>query len=248
MKEISSLERSGRHGIAPMLIAIVVVVIILVAAVAVYFVATPSSSASATTSQSTQSLTTTSSTTSSTSSSAITSSARTSSTGTSSTGSQKVNTYSGTFNYTNPEGPGGERVFSNNTVQTYGSVQSVTGSFTFSINSANYSGTGSGHGTLVLTTTGFCSGNVTVPYVFSIQATQLPGQNITIGFSSPTPANATVPLTCTGPLNGVNTATNNPVPFLAEYAGLVTFAVAPFTESQNLGYGITYYVNITQTG
>jgi hypothetical protein len=165
---------------------------------------------------------------------------------TSSTGTSGIKTYSGNYNYTNPEGPGGERVFSNNTVQTYSSLQFAVGSFTFSINPQNYSGTGSGHGTMIVTTTGFCSGNVTVPYTFTIQATNLPGQNITISFSLPTPANATVPLVCTGPMNGVTQA-NNPVPFLAEYPGEVTTAIVPVTVYQNLGTRITYYVYFDQT-
>jgi hypothetical protein len=242
MKEISNRTRSGRRGIAPVLIAIVIVVIVLVAAVAVYYSTTLTPSASSSTTQSTQSLTASSSTTSSSSTLLTT----VSSVGTSSTGSSDVTTYSGSFNYTNPEGPGGERVFSNNTVQTYGSVQLALGSFTFSINSQNYSGTGSGHGTLTVTTTGFCSGKVTFSYAFSIQATQLPGQNITLGFSTPTPVNATVPLSCTGPMNGVNTATNNPVPFLSEYPGLITTATIPVTVSENLGAGITYFYTISR--
>jgi hypothetical protein len=243
MIEISNRVRGGRHGIAPVIIAVILVAIIMVAGVAVYFFAIVTPSGSPSTSQSTQTSTAGSSTTSTlrTSSTSLTTG---SSVRTSSTGSANVTNYSGSFNYTNPEGPSGERVFSNNTVQTYGSVQYAVGSFTFSINSLNYSGLGSGHGTMTVTTVGFCSGKVTFPYVFSVQATQLPGQNITLGFSGPTPANATVPLSCTGPMAGVSTATNEPVPFLAEYPGLITTATVPVTIDKNLGYGVTYYYNI----
>lgn len=156
-------------------------------------------------------------------------------------------TYSGTYNFTIALGPGGERVFSNNTVQSYGSVQLASGSFTFSINPLNYTGTGRGSGTMVVTTTGFCSGKVTVPYTFFVQATHPPGQNISVFFLNPTPGSAFVPLHCTGQMSGVNTATNNPISFLPEYPGLLTTSTMPVTLSQNWGSGTTSYVSITQT-
>jgi hypothetical protein len=156
-------------------------------------------------------------------------------------------TYSGNYNFTIPLGPGGERVFSNNTVQSYGSVQLATGSFTFSINPLNYTGTGRGTGTMIVTTIGFCSGKVTVPYTFFVQATHPPGQNISVFFLNPTPGSAFVPLHCTGSTSGVNTATNNPISFLPEYPGLLTTATMPVTMSRNWGSGTTSYVSITQT-
>lgn len=235
--------KGKRSGVAPLLIVVVLVIVILVAGVGVYYIflvvpGTLGTSQSSSSHSSTSGLT---STTSSSSSHSTGSSSLTSSTGTSG-----IKTYSGNYNYTNPEGPGGERVFTNGTVQLYSSVQFAVGSFTFSINPQNYSGTGSGHGTMIVTTTGFCSGNVTVPYAFGIEVTNLPGQNITVFFHPPTPVNATVPLTCTGPMNGVNQA-NDPVPFLAEYPGEISTATVPVTVSQNLGHGITYYYYINQS-
>jgi hypothetical protein len=156
-------------------------------------------------------------------------------------------TYSGTYNFTIGLGPGGERVFSNNTVQSYGSVQLASGSFTFSINPLNYTGTGRGSGTMIVTTTGFCSGKVTVPYTFFVQGTHIPGQNISVFFLNPTPGSVFVPLHCTGPMSGVNTATNNPISFLPEYPGAFTTATMPATMSRNWGSGTTSYLMITQT-
>ncbi len=166
---------------------------------------------------------------------------------TTTTGQSGFHTYSGTYNFTIALGPGGERVFSNNTVQTYGSVQLASGSFTFSINPLNYTGTGRGTGTMIVTTTGFCSGKATVPYTFFVQATHPPGQNISVFFLNPTPGSAFVPLHCTGQMNGVNTATNNPISFLPEYPGLLTTANMPVTVSRNWGSGTTSFVSITQT-
>ena len=162
-------------------------------------------------------------------------------------GSSGFHTYSGNYHFTVPLGPGGERISSDNTVQSYGSVQSASGSFTFSINPLNYTGTGRGTGTMTVTTTGFCSGEVTVSYTFFVQATHPPGQNISVFFLNPTPGSAFVPLHCTGPMTGVNTATNNPISFLPEYPGLLTTATMPVTMSQNWGSGTTSYVSITQT-
>jgi hypothetical protein len=236
--------KGKRSGVAPLLIVVILLIIVLLAAVAAYyFLAAPGPITSTTSPSSSQSSTRSlTSTTSSSSSQSTTSSSLTSSTGTSG-----IKTYSGNYNFTDPLGPYGERVFSNSTVQTYSSVQFATGSFTFSINPQNYTGTGSGHGTLTVTTTGFCSGKVTVPYTFSIEVTNIPGMNITVFFESPpTPGNATVPLVCTGPMNGV-TQTENPIPFLSTYQAEVSTATVPVTVSQNLGHGITYYIYFYQT-
>jgi hypothetical protein len=163
-----------------------------------------------------------------------------------------LKTYSGTFQFTNPAGPGGERTFTNNdTVQTYGSQQNASGSFTFSVNSGGLSGSGSGHGTMTVTTTGFCSGQTIFPYTFNItDATTIlgGGKNMTIFIGDPTPANFTVPLTCTGPTTGVS-ATGNTDPYLAIYPNEITIAipVAPVTVSENLGSGITYTYTVTPT-
>jgi hypothetical protein len=162
-------------------------------------------------------------------------------------GPSGLHTYSGSYNFTIPLGPGGERVSSNNTVQSYGSVQLASGTFTFSINPLNYTGTGRGSGTIVVTTTGFCSGTVTVSYTFFVQATHPPNQNISVFFLNPKPGSAFVPLHCTGSTTGVNTATNNPISFLPEYPGLLTTATMPVTVSRNWGSGTTSFVTISQT-
>lgn len=212
--------KEKRVGVAPLLIVVVILIVVVVAALGVYYVALNSGVPGPT---------------------------HTTTTRIGSTGPSGVHTYSGTFNFTTPLGPGGERVLSNNTVQAYGSVQLASGSFTFTINSQNYTGTGTGQGTMTVTTTGFCSGKVTVPYTFFIQATHLPGQNISVFFLNPTPGSAMVSLSCTGPMNGVNTATNNPISFLPEYPGAFTTATTPVTFSRNWGGGTTSYVSITQT-
>ncbi|MDA4113305.1 MAG: hypothetical protein OK474_04580 [Thaumarchaeota archaeon] len=161
-----------------------------------------------------------------------------------------LKTYSGTFQFINPLGPSGERTFSNNdTVQTYGSVQNGSGSFTFSLTSGGLTGSGSGHGILTVTTTGFCSGQTSFPYTFNItDATTLLGGNLTVFIGNPIPANFTVPLTCTGPTTGVF-ATGNTDPYLAIYPNELTLAisVAPVTISENLSGGISYTYTVTPT-
>jgi hypothetical protein len=140
-------------------------------------------------------------------------------------------------------------VLSNGTVQSYNSVQFASGSFTFSVAAFNRSGSGSGHGTLVVTTTGFCSGTTTVPYTFLIpDATTILGGNLTVFLGTPTPSTFMVPLSCTGPMAGVNTATNNPAPFLSVYPNEITTASTPVTVTQHLPGNINYYYKIIQTG
>lgn len=220
---------------------IIIVVILFVAGIGVYYFAFTGRTATVTQTSSR----TSSQTISSTSSAHNTGS---SSTKSSSTGSSGISTYSGVFNFSQPLGPGGERVLSNNTVQSYSSTQVASGSFTFTINAKNYSGSGSGHGTLTVTTRGFCSGKVSFPYTFLIpDATTILGGNITVFFGNPNPGNATVPLTCTGPMAGVNTAINNPVPFLSVFPNEISVASVPITVNQHLTGNISYYFVITQT-
>jgi hypothetical protein len=164
------------------------------------------------------------------------------------TGSSTLKTYSVTFNYSNPLGPVGELTFSNNdTVKSYRSVQTASGSFTFSINPANYSGSGSGHGTMTVTTTGFCSGHTTFPYTFKIpDATNILGGNITVFIGDPTPLNFTVPLTCTatalpGSTNG------NTFPFLSVYPNEISVATVPVTVTQHLSGNVSYSFTVTPT-
>jgi hypothetical protein len=234
-----------RVGITPLVVAAVIVVIVLVASVSVYYYASGGSPGSSEAKSSSQSLAGGQAGASSASSahSAATSSPQGSST------ASGVHTYSGTFNFSVPLGPSGERVLGNGTVQTYTSVQFATGSFAFSINPQNYTGSGSGRGTLIVTTTGFCSGKVTLPYTFLIpDATDILGGNISVFIGTPTPANFTVNLTCTGPMQGVSTATNNPSPFLSVYPNEMSEAAVPVTVDQHLSGGTTYHYNITQTG
>jgi hypothetical protein len=223
-----------------MIAIVIAVVIVLIAAIAAgLYLVNPKATATSSSMSSTQ---TSSSSSHSTTATVISTSSTTAVSG--------LKTYSGTFQFTNPEGPGGERTFSNNdTVQSYGSLQNASGSFTFDINPANYSGSGSGHGTMTVTTTGFCSGKISFPYTFSIpDATTLLGGNLTVFIGDPTPANFTVPLTCTGPTTGVS-ATGNTDPYLAIYPNELTIAipVAPTTITENLGSGITYTYTITPT-
>ena len=192
------------------MIVVALIVVIAVASVAAYFLVSARSSSS------TSSTSSTSSKSSAQASSA--SSSATKATTTSTTGSSTLKTYSATFNFSLPEGPFGELTFSNNdTVKTYNSVQLASGTFTFSINPANYSGSGSGHGTMTVTTTGFCSGRTSFPYTFSIpDATNILGGNITVFIGDPVPANFTVPLTCTATANAGST-NGNTFPFLSVY-------------------------------
>jgi hypothetical protein len=215
-------------------IVIALVVVLVVASVSVYFLVVASPAPTSASRSSTR--TTTSApgpTTRSTSSL---------------TGSAGVKTYSGTFNYSNPEGPGGELVYSNGTVKTYTSVQAASGSFTFSINPSTYTGSGSGRGTLTVTTSGFCSGRVTLPYTFQIpDATNILGGNITVFIGTPTPENFTQKLTCTAtPTPG--STTGDTFPFLAIYPNEFNVAAVPVAVTQHLAGNVNYQFTINQTG
>jgi hypothetical protein len=80
-----------------------------------------------------------------------------------------VKNYAGTFTYINPIGPTGVRLNSDNTtVSTYGTILNASGSFTFSVADFNRTGTGTGKGTMIATTTGYCTGRTTFDYTFPI--------------------------------------------------------------------------------
>ena len=228
-------------GISGLLMVTIVIIIVLVAGIGVYFAYTNGfNSAGSHSGQSKASSTVTTDTTSSLH--AVSTSTRGSSSGLSG-----VSTYSGEFNFSLSLGPAGERLASNNTVETYGSVEAGSGSFTFSIAATNESGTGSGQGTLTVTTTGFCSGTTTIPYTFEIpDATTLLG-NLTVFIGNPTPSTYLVPLTCTGSLNGVDTTTNNPGSFIAVYPNEISAASFPASVTQHLSGGINYSYTIVQT-
>jgi hypothetical protein len=217
-----------------------IIVVLVVASAATYYLVVAKSPSTSLSTGSTQASTASSSSTPRTTAS--------SSSTTSTTGSSTLKTYSATFNFSLPEGPFGELTFSNNdTVKTYNSVQVASGSFTFSINPANYSGSGSGHGTMTVTTTGFCSGRTTFPYTFNIpDATNILGGNITVFIGDPTPVNFTVPLTCTatalpGSSNG------NTFPFLSVYPNEISLATVPVTVTQHLAGNISYSYTISPT-
>jgi hypothetical protein len=216
-----------------------IIVVLVVASAATYYLVVASSSSTSLSKSSVQASTTSSSTPRTTASSSTTSTT---------TGSSTLETYSATFNFSVPVGPFGELTFSNNdTVKTYNSVQVGSGSFTFSINPANYSGSGSGQGTLTVTTTGFCSGSTTFPYTFDIpDATNILGGNITVFIGDPAPVNFTVPLTCTatalpGSTNG------NTFPFLSVYPNEISIAAVPVTVTQHLAGNISYSYTISPT-
>jgi len=227
------LSNHGREGIGTIVIVVLVVLVIIVAGAAYVFTFTGKTSAPNTASGTTTLTTRTTATfplpSYSTSGSGAT------------TAYQR---YSGVYNYTNPIGPSGERVFSNDTVQTYGSVQVASGSFSFFVNPANYTGFGSGTGTMTVTTTGFCHGTVTYGYTFKITAAWPPGAALTLGFGTPVPVNFTVPLTCAGPMQGVDTSTNNPAPYLSTYPGLLSINSFPYAVSEHLSGGTSYHFSI----
>jgi len=248
---LTGSPRVGKHpGIAMIAIVIAIVVVVTVATVAVYIVAasgTSTSSSGPTTTPTSSSTSFGVGDTSSTSPGPGYGYTTTSTTSTSTTASG-LKTYSGTFNFTVPQGPFGELTFSNNdTVDTYTSVQVASGSFNFTLNPNTYIGSGSGRGTITETTTGFCSGRVTVPYTFQIpDATNILGGNITIFIGTPSPANVTATLTCRATPNA-GSATGNTTPFLAVYPNEISVASIPTTVSENLSGGISYHFTITPT-
>jgi hypothetical protein len=236
----SSLQARRRPGIAITVIVAAIIVVLVVASAATYYLVVARSSSSTSLSTSSAQASTASSSTSRTT--------HASSSTTSTTGSSNLKTYSATFNFSLPEGPVGELTFSNNdTVKEYTSVQVASGSFTFSINPANYTGSGSGQGTMTVTTAGFCSGRTTLSYIFNIpDATNILGGNITVFIGNPTPVNFTVPLTCTA--TALPGSTNGDTfPFLSVYPNEISFAAAPVTVTQHLAGNISYSYTITPT-
>ena len=156
-----------------------------------------------------------------------------------------VKTYKGTFTYIAPLGPFGINDSSGKPVE-WNSTQTASGTFTFSVNPLNYTGTGTGQGSITVSTQGYCSGSVTVPYTFTIQAVDIPGSEFEVAFNTPTPSSAMVQLTCQGPTTGFNTA-NNPVLFLSVYPNGLSITSVPTTFSQAPTAGISYSITITPT-
>jgi len=160
------------------------------------------------------------------------------------TATQGYENYRGSYTYVTPLGPFGINDSSGKPVE-WNSTQTATGSFTFSINPATYLGTGTGQGSITVTTHGYCTGAVTVPYTFTIQATHPPGENFEISFNTPTPSTVMVQLTCQGSTKGFNTS-NNPISFLSVYPNGLSPASIPSASSQVPTGGISYTVTITQ--
>jgi hypothetical protein len=234
------MKAKSRLGIAPLVIAVILVVVVAVAGIGVYvFVFTgPGAGGSST---STVTVGNASSVTNSHTSTVTIGS--TVSTGPAA-GTQGYENYRGSYTYVTPLGPFGINDSSGKPVE-WNSTQTATGSFTFSVNPATYIGTGSGQGSITVTTHGYCTGTVTVPYTFTIQVAHPPGENFIISFNTPTPSTVMVQLTCVGSTNGFNT-TNNPVAFLSVYPNGLSLASIPATSSQVPTAGISYSVSITR--
>jgi hypothetical protein len=211
-----------RPAITTILLVVVFVVVVAVAGVAYVFVfASPSSPGAKTTTSTLRIGTTTSGAPTTT----VT-------VGSLSTGTTGLTYYSGSFNYNIPAGPSGVRSLPNGTAQYYNSTEAASGTFTFFIAADNFSGRGTGHGTITITTRGFCTGSQTIPYTFIVpDATTVLNGNLTVFFANPVPANYSVPLTCTGSMTGVSTA-NNPWSYLAEYPGEFSISLASLPASE----------------
>ena len=165
------------------------------------------------------------------------------STTSSQSGIQGGQNYKGSFQYISPLGPSGINDSSGKPIQ-WNSTQSASGSFVFSIDPSTYQGTGTGQGSITVTTRGYCTGTVIIPYTFTIQVVHAPGENFIISFNTPTPSTAMVQLTCQGSTVGFYTA-NNPVPFLSVYPNGLSEPALPATASQQPTGGISYTVAIT---
>ena len=166
--------------------------------------------------------------------------------GTSATSDQRNLSYEGTYTYTVPLGPSGANSSTGKLVQ-WNSTQMASGSFTFSINPATYIGTGTGHGSITVTTRGYCTGSTKVQYTFAIEAVSIPETtNVSITFNDPTPSSVMVQLTCQGSTVGFFTA-NNPVTYLSVYPNGLDLNSFPAKVSQTLTGGISYSYDITQT-
>jgi len=238
------LKKQRRSGIGA-IVMVMVVVILLIVGVGVYFLVAGNSKGTTTTSlpviqgNTMIPATTTTISTLSTGSSSL---------HVGSSSASGITSYSGTFNFSIPEGPSGVRSMSNGSLQIYNTTQVASGSFSFFVDSSNESGSGTGHGTLTAKTTGFCSGSTTLQYSFIVpDATTILGGNLTVFFSDPVPGNFSVQLSCTGDMTGVSTTTNNPSSFLPVYPNEINIPTVPGTVSNESG-NFDYYIHVAQTG
>jgi len=224
-----------RPAITTILLVVVVVVVIAVAGVAYVFVFAGAGDTGAKTTTSTLIIGTASSSVPST----------TVTIGSSTTGTQSYEDYSGTYTYTIPLGPSGINDSTGKPIQ-WNSTQTATGSFAFSINPSTYLGSGSGEGSITVTTRGYCTGSSTVKYTFGIQAQHIPGSNnVTVGFDDPTPPTVMVQLACQGSTVGFYTA-NNPVMYLSVYPNLLDVNSFPVNVSRAPSSGYSYTVSVSE--
>ena len=230
----------ARAGITTLLMVVVLVVVIVVAGVAYVFVLSNPGSPGAPTTTSTMTVGSGTSRAPTTTTTEILGSVPTS------TGSQAYQDYSGSFNFTVPLGPSGINDSTGKPIE-WNSTQVASGSFTFSINPSTYEGTGNGHGSITVTTIGYCTGSSTVPYTFGIEAEELPGtKNVSIDFNLPTPSMVMVQLACQGSTAGFNTA-NNPVSYLSVYPNGLDLDSFPANVYQAPTSGYGYTIEIAQT-
>jgi len=151
--------------------------------------------------------------------------------------------YAGTFTFSTPLGPTGEDVSPNGTLALYSSVVSATGTFSFFINPTNQSGSGSGTGRVTSVTTGFCTGQTSFAYSFTIpDATTLLGSNLTVAFGDATPSSGAYPLSCRA-LNGTVYSTTGNFTYLSVYPNLISVSSVPSTQTFSQS-GISYMIQI----
>jgi len=222
-----------RQAITTIILVVVVVIVVAVAGIAYVFVFASPGSPGAKTTTSTLNIGSSSNVPTST----VT-------VGSVSTSSQSYQDFSGTYTYTVPLGPSGINDSTGRPIQ-WNSTQTATGSFTFSINPSTYLGSGSGQGSITVSTRGYCTGSSTVQYTFGIEAEDLPGtKNVSIAFNGPTPSSVMVQLTCQGSTVGFDTA-NNPVTYLSVYPNGLDLDSFPAKASAMLTGGIVYSVSIS---
>jgi len=225
-----------RPAITTIVLVAVVVVVIAGAGVAYVFVFSSPGSPGAKTTTSTLSI---GATTSNVPTTTVT-------VGSSTTGTQSYQDFSGTYTYIVPLGPSGINDSTGKPIQ-WNSTQTATGSFTFSINPSTYLGSGSGQGSITVSTRGYCTGSNTVQYTFGIEPEDIPGtKNVSIAFNIPTPSTVMVQLSCQGSTVGFYTA-NNPVTYLSVYPNGLDLNSFPAKASMVLTGGISYTVSISET-
>jgi hypothetical protein len=210
--------KDDRKGIAPLVLVLILAIILAVAGLGVYLLVLSPPPPGGTTASTT----------------------RTSSSST--TGGVAGMDYKGNFTYVQPLGPFGINDSSGKPVE-WNSTQSASGTFSFTIDPATYIGSGTGHGSIIVTTQGYCTGSTTIPYSFNITAVHPPGSGFEIDFNPPSPPSVMVQLACQGSTNGFDMG-NNPIAFLSVYPNGLSPTTIPVTSSQPPTDGISYSVII----